>query len=315
MDFLKYFDEDLYVLNLEGPHQYIFRKIPYGEYKKIKQGAVLGQLKETDLEDLIFTRYVISASNVDIKLINELPAGIVTVVAQVIMQLSDPGTYPDMYGNVDVHEFQRRIDYARMLTQQRIDDKMFTVICSAFKGYKFNDLEKLPFDEVVRLFTAAENYLLEIGAYKDYVQFVSDQKEEEPKENKKEIKSEQIEIDPVVEDIALRAVKQKQTTMVQNGRMKIPVEELDPFDTSGKQWTEEEMEKSFQALGIPDVEDYAPYDELNLVPAGYDIYKAIQKKEKSNISKEKQRKLEDELPKDRPVTLKDLKRAKRKLKE
>ena len=168
MNILKYKDIPVFVISLfvnGNEETFYFTKIPLGELQKIRHYQEFRSLPIPELEDQIFMEYTLPQRALDLSLIDELPGGMVSTVAQTILRLSEPGTWPDIYGNTREQDFHDKLHIARIIAGTDIELQMMTIICSVFKGYTFEALKKLPFDSISQLFACAERHLIDIGAF------------------------------------------------------------------------------------------------------------------------------------------------------
>jgi hypothetical protein len=168
MNILQYKDIPVYVMSLfvnGNEETFFFTKIPLGDLQRIRHYQEFKSIPITELEDQIFREYTLPQRHLDLNTIDQMPGGAVSTVAQTILRLSEPGTWPDIYGNVREEDFHNRLEIARIIAGSDIELQMMTIICSVFKGYTFEALKKLPFDSISQLFACAERHLIDIGAF------------------------------------------------------------------------------------------------------------------------------------------------------
>ena len=176
MDILRFGNKPLYVLDIPviGNRTFtvFFTKIPFGMYRRIRHAYKFVSTSETELEDQIFRDYTLPEGKYTLENIENLPAGVVSVVSKLIMELSDSKTIPDdKTGEVEIDAFSTRMEGQRVVCRVSLELQMYTTICAVFKGYTFEDLEKLPFDKIHQLFACAESHLLNIGALREPLSF------------------------------------------------------------------------------------------------------------------------------------------------
>lgn len=166
-----------------GLHVEFFTKIPWAEYRRIRHAQQILSIPETDLEMQIFRDYVVPAGKYTISQIERLPAGVVSTVVSIIMELSDSSTFPGSTGEIPLEDLTLRVNAQRFGVATQLDLQMMTTICAVFKGYTFEALGKLSFDKIIQLFAAAERHLINVGAISQPLEFgrLSDMEEDEDK--------------------------------------------------------------------------------------------------------------------------------------
>jgi hypothetical protein len=131
----------------------VFRLPPFKEAARL--AFILSLVHEQDLQYLIqnqiFSNYVID--DYLAKHDNDIPAGVVSSIANVILYLSGINDSADF--------IEQQIDLAR----DNIDfySSMKSWILTAFNGYTIESLDKLNYQELLDLFALAEHSLLQRG--------------------------------------------------------------------------------------------------------------------------------------------------------
>jgi hypothetical protein len=170
IDIFKNKDIPLYMVDipygLNKTHREYFTRIPWGEYKRIRFAERVGSLDTHELKFKIFKDYTIRNPGWEDFQIDDLPAGVMETVSDLIMYISDSGIIPDSDGNIDIPGFSTRLNMYRAISSANVEYQMYTMICVVFRAYTFEMLDKLPFDRIASLFASAERYLLENGLIK-----------------------------------------------------------------------------------------------------------------------------------------------------
>lgn len=166
MNLLRWKNETVYYIEIPtilGSYSFLFKKIPYGEFKRIRHAINYMSIDEVSLQDQIIREYLLEP-NYELDQIEELPAGIPEVLSNLIILLSDPKISPDNEGKLDLDLFNNKLQIGRIMSRSSLELQIMTTICAVFKGYTFESLEKLTFDKINQLFACAEKHLLDIGA-------------------------------------------------------------------------------------------------------------------------------------------------------
>jgi hypothetical protein len=182
-------DAKWWVLNLQFGSEYVpivFRLIPWTEFRRINHAKVHNTIPKEELWTHIFTTYVDLGRIVGYDAIDELPAGIVMTTGEVIYELSNSHALPNEDGQINLYSFTRKLDYFRYMSSITIDKQMMRIICSVYKAYTFEMLEKFDFNRIMELFVAAEKHLLDIGVLNAPISFMPVRKEEVKEEIKPE---------------------------------------------------------------------------------------------------------------------------------
>lgn len=160
-------NQEIPLFRIKIPHgvneesEFFFTKIPWGEYKHIRYLEKARILSPWDIKCKVFEKYLVETSILKSKDIENLPAGIVNTVADLILMLSDSGTIPQDDGTIDIPKFNSKLNLYRYIAQNSIEYKMYTIICLVFRAYTFEILERMPMDQILLLFGTAEAYCLE----------------------------------------------------------------------------------------------------------------------------------------------------------
>lgn len=192
LDLLKHIEKPLYIMEVShalGVHREFFTKIPWAEYRRIRHAQKILSIPEPELEMQIFRDYVVPKGKYSLDDIRRMPAGVISSVVSVIMELSDSSTFPGSNGEIPLEDLTLRVNAQRYMVATQLDLQMMTTICAVFKGYTFESLGKLSFDKIIQLFAAAERHLLNIGAIGEPLEFsrLSDNQEEQEEPNKSEL--------------------------------------------------------------------------------------------------------------------------------
>lgn len=137
-----------------------WRVLSLEEFLRFNDLRNAGFYTDVELEDEIFLLCVLEpvyTENIDI-----LPAGIISVVAGQIFQLSGPQTPEQLAEDLNV---------ARSLVQDFISSAI-TVICSVFPGYTPETLYALPYEVFMKRLALAEKRLIELGYIKEPLQVI-----------------------------------------------------------------------------------------------------------------------------------------------
>lgn len=140
-------------------HQEFFTLIPWREFRRIKHMEQYMSIDPEQIEEEVFKKYILPRNKYSDLSIENLNAGIVTTVSKIILQLSDSNTYDENPIEKITYDLNVKRHYARA----QVDLQILSTICSVFKSYTFEDLEKLSFDKILQLFACAEHYLLQTG--------------------------------------------------------------------------------------------------------------------------------------------------------
>lgn len=189
-----------------------FTRIPWGEYRRIRHSLQYKSIPNEELEMQIFKEYIVPRDKYLLSEIEMLPAGVISVVAECIMTLSDSGTFPNEEGDIDVDGLTLRLNGQRYNVATNVELQIFTTICAVFHGYNFETLSDLPWDKILQLFACAERHLLNIGAIGEGMTFDRIGTEEENLETP-EVKVEEKVIEPVQvaqgdEDLLMKMARQ-----------------------------------------------------------------------------------------------------------
>jgi hypothetical protein len=304
IDIFKYKDIPLYSVDLPYgkslTHREFFTRIPWGEYKRIRFAEKVVSLDPFDLKIEIFKNYTYGWLRDASWHIDSMPYGIIETVADLIMYVSDSGIIPDSKGNIDIPGFNARLNMYRIIASNNVEYKMYTIICSVFRAYTFEALDKLPFDKIASLFASAETHLLETGILKEPLSVYNPEDNRvannTDKFNKKiskpnnaesalELKGDSLEslILNYKKESLLNSQEQaskeqgvipptQPVAIVNNKPMKVPGLDLRP-DKGGFE------DADFKAPRMTDEEALAMQIEMGLEPAGYELVLERQNKE------------------------------------
>lgn len=169
----------------------IFKLIPWKEFKRIFHAKEYGTIPEEELWTLIFRLYTVLGNSLSDDEVDDLLAGVVMTTGKVIFNMSNSFGMPSRENGVELDRFMNKLNYARSISKVSIEKQMFALICSVYKGYTFQELEEMDFNEILELFVAAENHLLNIGVLSEPLSFSPvGQETEENKEKKEKPKQE-----------------------------------------------------------------------------------------------------------------------------
>lgn len=308
---LDYKDIPVYVIDVPYGageiHREFFTSMPWGDFKRITFSKEFGSLTEREMEDEIFLNYTLRKVKYSRDDLAQMPAGIITTVAQAIASLSRGEILPDSSGKIDVVAFENRLNVHRMQSMSSLEQQMYTIICSVFKAYTFEALNKLPYQQLLGLFANAEHHLLTINAIKEPLSFYVKEIDLADSENKRKPERPAPvarNVEPVKsdEDLVMQMAKAAQETKKinrvvdyvaptqseveipagkgRNFKMAVPGVNLnDGFrssDFEGKAMTDEEAEEIAMSGG--------------LIPAGYDIL--LKRRQMARAQAEEQKKEE-----------------------
>lgn len=155
----------------DGEIYVIFKLIPWKEFKRVFHAKETDVIPENELWNLIFKLYTVIGEALTEEDILELPAGVVITTAKVIFQMSNSFGMPSRENGIELDKFINKLNYARMMSKVSIEKQLFALICSVYKGYTFSSLEEMDFNEILELFVAAENHLLNIGVLQQHLSF------------------------------------------------------------------------------------------------------------------------------------------------
>jgi len=148
-------DSDLFLIEIEGI-EVLFSLPPS---KKVEQySSLAGLLANNETLRNVFYEYIFTTYVEDKFLTkhgDDIPAGIPTTIAQLILYMSGADENAIEYTN-------NLLDLYRSNSNSVIT-RIKTTICKTFGGYKFSDLDKLNYQELIRIFTQAEQVLIDLG--------------------------------------------------------------------------------------------------------------------------------------------------------
>lgn len=149
----------------------IFKLIPWKEFKRVFHAKETDVIPENELWNLIFKLYTVIGEALTEEDILELPAGVVITTAKVIFEMSNSFGMLSKSSGLELNKFLNKLNYARAMSKVSIEKQLFALICSVYKGYTFSSLEEMDFNEILELFVAAENHLLNIGVLQQHLSF------------------------------------------------------------------------------------------------------------------------------------------------
>jgi len=114
-----------------------------------------------EVDDLIAKTVVLNPFFDDDWLVDK-KAGICNTIANLVMYLG--GDHAD---DVD-DNYLSGLMSASQIESQSLMSSMYGRICSVFHGYKFSDLDELSFPEIVKIYSAAEKTMIDMGVIKDF---------------------------------------------------------------------------------------------------------------------------------------------------
>lgn len=215
--------------NTNSIHEEFFTKIPWAEFRRIKHAEQYLSIPVSDLEVEVFKKYIVPEGKYSKKEIMMLPAGIVSTVVSVIMELSDSSTFP-VNGEVPIEDFELRIGAQRMNVALQLELQIMTTICAVFKGYTFEKLGRLSFDKILQLFAAAERHLLNIGAIAEPLSFFRLGEEDQEDKAQEEIKITKEDIQNDMDLIKQHALVSKAKEKIPKPEAKKPIIDPKPLD-------------------------------------------------------------------------------------
>ena len=135
-------NELIYVSRFPDDGFVIWKPMAWGKYKQYRNVVLRNSDLLLEVEDRIFSECVIEHNYP----LEYIPAGVVTTVAQTIIHFSG-------FSNLDALEafmLEKRAEV------QNVEEQIKAIVCRSFPAYKFEDLEKLPFDSVAKYLALSE---------------------------------------------------------------------------------------------------------------------------------------------------------------
>ena len=163
-----------------------FYKIPWAEYRKIKFTLDFKSASLAEVKRHVIKHYTVRQAKYTDDEIEILPAGYAEALYSVIMELSDSGTLGNTPDELSLDKLNFKINIGRVKARRTIDIHMFTIICSVFKGYTFEALEKLSFDRICEIFAAAEKHMLDTGQLTNPIEFFKEGDNEDSEKDEDE---------------------------------------------------------------------------------------------------------------------------------
>ena len=134
---------DLYSIEIAG-QVFVWKKMAWKEFRKLRDLAISMPFLVPEMEEYIYSTYVIDCTD-EITPLEELPAGIVSTVAKVILNFSG-ALKPDLF--LDLLENQRA-------NLSSLEEQVVLAICKYF-GYKPEELDNLDWETIVKRLAQAE---------------------------------------------------------------------------------------------------------------------------------------------------------------
>lgn len=127
-----------------------FKLLPWKEYKDYFKLLSLGLVNQVDLYDQVFKDCVFNEDLID--KMYSMPAGLVDSISGLIFHLSGN----PLNNDEDIQSLNQSIDEIRNVVQSNIYEQYIILICKAFPSYTPHDLDKLDWQEFLRILLLAE---------------------------------------------------------------------------------------------------------------------------------------------------------------
>lgn len=143
----------VFCLELAG-YEIIFRLLSWREHNIYSKVLSMSPLLRGKIEDKLFRELCLNPILIDE--MNNLPAGIISTVVGVILSLSG-----DTLDNTEesLEKINANLQEARESLESNIYEQFILMICQAFPSFNPQQVEELPYYEVLRLVVMAEKIL------------------------------------------------------------------------------------------------------------------------------------------------------------
>tara|TARA_R110002020_G_scaffold268819_4_gene484136 strand:- start:13726 stop:14571 length:846 start_codon:yes stop_codon:yes gene_type:complete len=160
------------VFQLRFPNGIYFyiRHLNYGEYRTFNTLYSSPSASRFYVDELVAKTVVLNSFFTD-DWLTEQKAGICTTISSIVMYLGG-----DHSASAD-HSYLNSLVEIAQQDSASLSTAMYARICNTFPAYKFSDLDNLTFPEVVRLFSAAEKLLVDMGMLESFSKITTAEEE------------------------------------------------------------------------------------------------------------------------------------------